>query len=61
MKTKRVEHPQGLIDVAPKRQVVNDRVSNDAFAVDEEETAESDGIVQKHAVTLCNALIEICD
>ncbi len=49
-KLKRPDHPQGFVDAAAKRQIVNQLVADDAFLVDQKQAAQGDSVGKKHVV-----------
>jgi len=55
-----IQHPQGLINTAAQRQIVDDTVPHHPFGVDQEEAAQGDHLIQQNPVIAADLFVEIC-
>ena len=57
----RVQNPQRLIDAASERKIVDEFVTHDALPVDEEESAQGDGVIEENTVVARDAFCGVRD
>ena len=60
MELERINHADRFIDIAAKRQIVYDLMAHDAFFIDHERAAVSDGVAGQHVVAAGDGFGEVC-
>lgn len=55
------DHADGFANATAERQVVDNLVANDAFGVDEEQTAKGDAAAEQHVVSATDVFVQVGD